>query len=1069
MKLRFLGGADEIGASSTLVEIAGKRLLVDCGIRHHERGGERIPALAGIEGRLDAIILTHAHLDHSGSLPVVAQSYPNVPIYLTTPTLGIVSTLLNDALKIMQMGAVADGEVPIYTAQQIDQAFMACRPIGFDEVIKIGGDLELTFRRAGHILGAGSAFLQSSEGSIVMSGDIHALDQITVPALTIPANKPDIFVIESTYGDKRHASRALEEQRLIDRIREVVENQGTVLIPAFAVGRSQELILLVSRAIEQGKLPEVPLFIDGMVKQVCGIYNSYPQLLSPWLARRIQHRGNGFFAADFIKPIYDFKTRAEVAKVRPGVIISSSGMLTVGSPSSFYAAELAQDPRCLIAISGYQDEESPGRHLLELARKGGGTIATATGETMLQCKIEAFSFSAHSDSHQMLTELQMSAPRRIVLVHGEGNSRKKLANTLQSVGFKDIFLPNSGAELEVIGKQSRRSQVAITQKAAAPPQPNSLQTNSLQPDALQSDTTQPQCSQPDSPTNSISPLTTTTPPPIPATAISAVATPTEVAIDALEVVAVSLPTTVAQPSIESTTTSTPSTDSLTATPRKKPRKSTKIALTTTDQIAQLATPTEPQTTVVPHQAVNKLVAVDKTVDVNAVNTNLVDLNAVNVVNAAVSDAAGDDPPGDDAAISDAAGDEVTNVLTQEALLETDQEYLEFSQVTTSAPATTYVPITQPLSLEMLRVAAAKLLERDQGSRKYTAAEILSVVGYRLEEVSLGHFRASVKLLHSGKSTFSRMKGRAMYSLKLLPGKQLWQPSSKVNQAELIQTVKEAIKDEELQKIGLKEDEQQIVLRFLFPAAAIKRHAEVLQQLEATTHWKVIVYDQPHQEALMALAKQLAPADWVIDNIAVHLDKQEVTAKLQLQSTLESAKLAPQHQSLKITALAQQFVDKTGFKLTLKLIASTALARTATTPDMVAIPKLEINAALAVTKKGFQDQPHELFKAGLKNGQIELTFITPEIGHQYQSLLTELSNKTGYAFTIRPTPDQIRVQEIARQVFLPDLALKAVPSIRLDQKQAVVKVSLSTPQTLAQTARQKFNDQTAWELVVLIEK
>ncbi len=464
MKIKFLGGADEIGSSCSLLHIGTTKILVDCGMRHHERAGERIPALSEIGNKLDAIILTHAHLDHSGALPVVASSYPNTPIYLTQPTLAIVSVLLLDSLKIMQLGLTADGEVPIYGLPQIEAALSACRPTAFNTKFKIN-DVEITFRPAGHILGAASVVIESDEGSIVMSGDVHGIDQITIPGLIVPHQKPDIFVIESTYGDKLHASRALEEKRLIERIKQVVEGKGSVIIPAFAVGRSQELILLVSRAIEKGELPKVPLYIDGMVKNVCGVYSSFPYLMTNWLQRRIKDKGNPFFQQNgIVTAVSDPKTRKDVAKERPSVVISSSGMVTVGSPSSFYATEFAKDPRCLIALSGYQDEESPGRRMLELAEKGGGKLPTSTGEVALSCAIEKFSFSAHSDAYQVTSELQASQPRRVVLVHGDGGAREALAKHLSTLGFKNIHLPNLGGEVEIAGRKEKRSQVAFSAK-----------------------------------------------------------------------------------------------------------------------------------------------------------------------------------------------------------------------------------------------------------------------------------------------------------------------------------------------------------------------------------------------------------------------------------------------------------------------------------------------------------------------------------------------------------------------------------------------------------------------------
>ncbi len=475
MKIKFLGGADEIGSSCSLIEIANSKILIDCGFRHHERAGEKIPAFSEIGKDLDAIILTHAHIDHSGALPVAASSYPNTPIYLTQPTLSIVATLLLDTLKIMELGLEADGEVPIYSLRQIENALSSCRPISFNTKLKIK-DLEITFRPAGHILGAASVVIESDEGSIVFSGDVHAIDQLTVPALTVPHNKPDVFVIESTYGNKLHTSRALEEKRLIERIRTVVEGKGSVLIPAFAVGRSQELILLVSRAIEKGELPKIPVYVDGLVKSVCGIYNSFPYLLTSWLQKRIKDKGNPFFQdKGFVTPIYDPKLRRDAARERSSIIISSSGMVTVGSPSSFYAGEFSRDPRCLIAISGYQDEESPGRKMLELAEKGKGKLLTSKGEVNLSCAIEKFSFSAHSDAYQVTSELEASKPRRVVLVHGDGGAREALAKHLSTLGFKDIHLPNLGGEIEIGGRKEKRSQVTFSDKDSG--KNNSKDTN----------------------------------------------------------------------------------------------------------------------------------------------------------------------------------------------------------------------------------------------------------------------------------------------------------------------------------------------------------------------------------------------------------------------------------------------------------------------------------------------------------------------------------------------------------------------------------------------------------------
>lgn len=466
MKLTFLGGADEVGASSTLVEIAGHRLLVDCGIRMQDRSGDQLPWLAHLQevGGVEAIILTHAHMDHSGALPVVCSTY-KVPLYLTSPTLALITILLLDAVKIMAIEQEREGEIPLYSLPMVENVMGAARTVPFLQPVSLfGGDVTLTYYPAGHILGAGSVVLESKkDGTVMITGDIAATNQLTVPGLMIPPVKPDAIVIESTYGGRLHANRAAEEMRLIEQAEEVIKRGGQMLIPAFAVGRAQEVILILSRAMEEKKLTRVPIFIDGMVRQVCGVYASFPELVTPWLRSRIKKLGRPFFYENGpAVPIWDPRNRDECLKIKPSIFISSSGMLS-GGPSQYYAIKMANDKKNHIAITGYQDEESPGRKVQDLARQGGGELTIGLDRIQLNCGVGTYSLSAHSDSSQILAEIQALNPKNVILVHGNLEARQAIAQMVKDTGFKNVLLPDLTTEIEIKTRAKRTTKAPTNQ------------------------------------------------------------------------------------------------------------------------------------------------------------------------------------------------------------------------------------------------------------------------------------------------------------------------------------------------------------------------------------------------------------------------------------------------------------------------------------------------------------------------------------------------------------------------------------------------------------------------------
>jgi Cft2 family RNA processing exonuclease len=457
MNITFLGGGNEIGASSAIVEIGSARILVDCGIRMS--GEHRLPDLAALKqthaGQLDAVLLTHAHMDHSGALPVLHQHFPQVPVYTTAPTRGLVEVLLRDSLNIMRAKAESEGELPLYAPAAVNSLIEQIIPVPFGSPLQIGKTgIAATWFPAGHILGAASVGIEGIEHGrtikVLFSGDIAVSDQLTVPGMLAPAGfRPDVLVIESTYGDRLHSPRELEEQRLLEMVAGIIGQSGKLLIPAFAIGRAQEVMLMLLKQFRAKRLQSFPVYIDGMVKTICGVYSQFPAHQTPYARRLVEKHGNPFFnVVDEIRQVNSLAEREQVLSGPPCVIIASSGMLT-GGASAYYAQSIVGGERNGIAITGYQDEESPGRQLLALAENEIKEVTVAGQALDVKCSVAKYALSAHADCNEITGLIEAINPREVVLVHGEGEARPALADLLrrQSTRHRPIHLPRTGDTL----------------------------------------------------------------------------------------------------------------------------------------------------------------------------------------------------------------------------------------------------------------------------------------------------------------------------------------------------------------------------------------------------------------------------------------------------------------------------------------------------------------------------------------------------------------------------------------------------------------------------------------------
>ena len=460
MIFRPLGGANEIGASSTLIEIDGCRILVDSGIRmNHEHGSDLplpdFPDFAK-EGMPDAVLLTHAHTDHTGALPVLRNLWlAGVKLYWTLSTKEISHVLLKDSANRMEDEKREKEKPPLYTCEDLD-IFLHCMDVEVPwlKPVEICSGVTATWIPAGHILGAAMIYIEGKQESILMTGDVSATNQLTIPGMVVPELvKSDVMVIESTYGNRRHeVTRKREEKRLVEDVTKTIAAGGKVLIPAFAVGRSQEVILILKRAVESGQIRECPVYVDGMVRKVNKIYSEFPNELSPSLRPRVE-QGESLFYSDSIKEVTPSQKIEDVLTEEPCVIVASSGML-IGGKSSFYAKHLAKDPKNLIAITGYQAEGTPGRALEELPKVDGYTKGEwkldAETSVTVNCQVEKYSLSAHADSDQLLELVEKVQPRKLFLVHGDAEARGELFKSVRKrFPAIDVKLPENGKSYSI--------------------------------------------------------------------------------------------------------------------------------------------------------------------------------------------------------------------------------------------------------------------------------------------------------------------------------------------------------------------------------------------------------------------------------------------------------------------------------------------------------------------------------------------------------------------------------------------------------------------------------------------
>jgi Cft2 family RNA processing exonuclease len=419
-----LGAARGIGASCFRVQIGPYEIVMDAGTR--PKGSDPLPAFELLE-RPNLILITHAHLDHIGALPIFHRDFPDVPMICTHGTREIAHVMLTDGLKVQtakqRQGNEDFGQV--FTADDLDRTLfqLQTQPVGIDFSPLPG--LKVRFIHAGHIVGAACIYMEYGNRSILYTGDYNTTTSRTAEGLKL-ASLPtaDILITESTYGADTHPSRRTQESDLIDAIVEVVTAGGNVLIPAFALGRAQEIILAIRTSAIFHSI-NVPVYVDGLVREVTDLFQNQLDLL-PAAIKNFAKTQSPFFSEKSSPRIISIGSPKErpLAMAQPSVIIASSGMLT-GGASIYYAKTLLERENAAVFISGYTDEESPGRLLQSLVP--GSEIELDGTQLTVRAKIQRFNLSAHADRVGITQVIHRVNPQHLILIHGSQSALHELS------------------------------------------------------------------------------------------------------------------------------------------------------------------------------------------------------------------------------------------------------------------------------------------------------------------------------------------------------------------------------------------------------------------------------------------------------------------------------------------------------------------------------------------------------------------------------------------------------------------------------------------------------------------
>jgi metallo-beta-lactamase family protein len=465
MKLTIHGAARQVTGSMHLLEVGQYKILIDCGLDYEKENHILVNEQFNFKPEdIDVVILTHAHIDHSGNLPTLVRMGFNGQILCTPPTADLTELLLMDSVNIFLQKAQkgrkhgrkhkhsSGGPQPLYLQKHVMDTVERFVTIGFNKPFRITGDIELTFIQAGHLLGAAAAILKVNDGgeekTIAFTGDIGRKNY---PVLNDPEPLPpvDYIVSEATYGGRNHTKDRTVEETLVETIEKVcIKEQGRLIIPAFSIGRTQSLVFALNKIFTSGLLPPVAIFVDSpMAARATGIFRKHHHLVNDE-AKEFYNKEGDEFDFDHLTYVESLKDSRQVSNYyEPCIIISSAGMLEGGRIQDHLFYNI-QNYYCTILFIGYCAKGTLGFRLL----RGDPIVHIKDRDLAVYATIKKTDvLSAHGDHDDLMNNIKSQSAEKlkgVFLVHGEESSMQALADSLQQDGYK-VTIPEKAVAYEL--------------------------------------------------------------------------------------------------------------------------------------------------------------------------------------------------------------------------------------------------------------------------------------------------------------------------------------------------------------------------------------------------------------------------------------------------------------------------------------------------------------------------------------------------------------------------------------------------------------------------------------------